>query len=490
MNKFDLKPGETLRVGERYVFVHSKTEKMYRYYGLNGNYIGSFSEEQIQSNPDENCIFGKDCIWMRKDGSWVVLNYKARIICDYSIKNVKISEDRKYVVIILNDYEAEIWSINGELLLQRDFYKNVVIYGKYAVLEIANYTKVFDLEKGEFDGDFYITAEFSLDEFLNAHSKQEEDTEKKAVNEENEQEYSLTLFNNVQVGTNDVLWFCEKYFAVCKRTWNIGEKTCYGKFVAKCYTLDGKFIENTGIIYDADGKVSDFKRIETDTILALRGSEKNWLMTKSKAWKLFDYSGKKIANKFFDWLFVDKSNKYLVCGIFGISPDNPSLICVFSIKEGELISEWYGFKTIVAIGEGYYVLKDFDQNNWIYNENGELIFTAPISDPIYCMDDLIIKKIIYGYDVYDCLHEKVDLIKAIEINIELKKGNRKVILFTYAKKTGVYAYDTDKGFYEIVPMKYEKVEVSGNIICAQNFLEDATEDIYDLDGKLISSTSK
>ena len=90
MNKFDLKPGETLRVGERYVFVYSKTEKMYRYYGLNGNYIGSFSEEQIQSNPDENCIFGKDRIWMRKDGSWVVLNYKARIICDYSIKNVKI----------------------------------------------------------------------------------------------------------------------------------------------------------------------------------------------------------------------------------------------------------------------------------------------------------------------------------------------------------------------------------------------------------------
>lgn len=39
-------------------------------------------------------------------------------------------------------------------------------------------------------------------------------------------------------------------------------------------------------------------------------------------------------------------------------------------------------------------------------------------------------------------------------------------------------------------MKYEKIDASGSLICGQNFSEDAKEDIYDLDGKMISSTSK
>ena len=52
MNKFDLKPGESLIVVEKHVSVFSKEDGMYRYYCLNGNYIGSFAKEQIQTDPD------------------------------------------------------------------------------------------------------------------------------------------------------------------------------------------------------------------------------------------------------------------------------------------------------------------------------------------------------------------------------------------------------------------------------------------------------
>ena len=205
---------------------------------------------------------------------------------------------------------------------------------------------------------------------------------------------------------------------------------------------------------------------------------------------MYNYAGKKISVSLFDWVFVDKTNSYLIGGVFRRMGTVPSLICIFSTKEGEQLSEWYGFKDVSAIGMGYCVMKDFNRCNWVYTEDGNQVFTEPISDPVLFMDNLIIKKYDDGYDVYDCLSGEVFLVEADDVEIELKKCSQKLILFTLDGKKGAYGYSIDKGFYEIVPMKYEKVDANGSLICGQNFLEDATEDIYGLDGKIISSTSK
>ena len=439
MNKFDLKPGESLIVLERYVSVFSKKDEMCRYYCLNGNYIGSFTKEQICSNPDESCIFGGDRIWMKKDDSWIVLNYRARVISESS-----------------------------------------------AIVKTSKGTELYELEKLG-DGKPYnaisVSDDFSFEEFMSAHAEQKKEKEPE------ESPYVTTLFNNVQIGTKQVLWLREKYFAICKKSENIGEKACYGNLVAKCYTLDGKFFANTSVIYD-NGHISGFKCIETENILALSGNAENWLSIKKKVWRLYNYAGKKISVSLFDWVFVDKTNSYLIGGVFRRMGTVPSLICIFSTKEGEQLSEWYGFKDVPAIGMGYCVMKDFNRCNWVYTEDGNQVFTEPISDPVLFMDNLIIKKYDDVYDVYDCLSGEVFLVEADDVEIELKKCSQKLILFTLDGKKGAYGYSIDKGFYEIVPMKYEKVDANGSLICGQNFLEDATEDIYGLDGKIISSTSK
>ena len=485
MNKFDLKPGESLIVLERHVSVFSKKDEMYRYYCLNGNYIGSFTKEQIRSNPDENCIFGGDRIWMKKDDSWIVLNYKARVISENPIKDVKVSENRRYVLLILNDYETEVWTMAGKRLLEC-FNNEVSIRENYAIVKPSKGTELYELEKLG-DGKPYnaisVSDDFSFEEFMSAHAEQKKEKEPE------ESPYVTTLFNNVQIGTKQVLWLREKYFAICKKSENIGEKACYGNLVAKCYTLDGKFFANTSVIYD-NGHITGFKCIETENILALSGNAENWLSIKKKVWRLYNYAGKKISVSLFDWVFVDKTNSYLIGGVFRRMGTVPSLICIFSTKEGEQLSEWYGFKDVPAIGMGYCVMKDFNRCNWVYTEDGNQVFTEPISDPVLFMDNLIIKKYDDGYDVYDCLSGEVFLVEADDVEIELKKCSQKLILFTLDGKKGAYGYSIDKGFYEIVPMKYEKVDANGSLICGQNFLEDATEDIYGLDGKIISSTSK
>lgn len=485
MNKFDLKPGESFIVLGRYVSVFSKKDDMYRYYCLNGNYIGSFTKEQIWVNPDGNCIFGDDRIWMKKDDSWVVLNYKARVISECTIKDVKVSENRKYVLLILNDHETEVWSMAGKRLLEC-FNNEVSIREDYAIVKTSNGTELYELKKLG-DGKLYdaisVSDDFSFEEFLADRAEQKEEEEPE------EPPYATTLFNNVQIGTKQILWLCEKYFAVCKKPADIGEQACYGNLLAKCYTLNGKFFANTSIIYEK-GHISGFKHIETENILALSGNAENWLSIRRKVWRLYNYTGKKISPSLFNWVFVDKTNSYLIGGVFRKIGTDPSLICIFSTKEGEQLSEWYGFKEVSAIGNGYCVMKDFNLYNWVYTENGELVFTESISDPVLFMDNLIIKKYDDGYDVYDCLSGEVFLVKANDVELELRKCSQKLILFTLDGRKGAYGYSADRGFYEIVPMRYEKIDANGSLVCGQNFLENATEDIYDLGGKMISSTSK
>ncbi len=485
MNKFDLKPGESLIVVERHVSVFSKKDEMYRYYCLNGNYIGSFTKEQIWSNPDENCIFGGDRIWMKNDDSWIVLDYKARVISECSIKDVKVSENRRYVLLILNDYETEVWTMAGKRLLEC-FNNEVSIREDYAIVKTSKGTELYELEKLR-EGTSYnaisVSDDFSFEEFMAAHPEHKEEKEPE------EPPYVTTLFNNVQIGTKQILWLREKYFAVCKKPANIGEQACYGSLLAKCYTLDGKFFANTSIIYE-NGYISGFKHIETENILALSGNAENWLSIKKKVWRLYNYAGKKISVSLFDWIFIDKTNSYLIGGVFRRMGTVPSMICIFSTKEGEQLSEWYGFKDVPAIGMGYCVMKDFNRCNWVYTEDGEQVFTEPISDPVLFMDNLIIQKYDDGYDVYDCLSGEVFLVVADDVEFELRKCSQKLILFTLDGKKGAYGYSTDRGFYEIAPMRYEKIEANGTLVCGHNFSEDVTEDIYDLDGNLISSTSK
>ena len=179
MNKFDLKPGESLIVLERHVSVFSKKDEMYRYYCLNGNYIGSFTKEQIWSNPDENCIFGGDRIWMKKDDSWIVLNYKARVISENPIKDVKVSENRRYVLLILNDYETEVWTMAGKRLLEC-FNNEVSIRENYAIVKTSKGTELYELEKLG-DGKPYnaisVSDDFSFEEFMSAHAEQKKEKE-------------------------------------------------------------------------------------------------------------------------------------------------------------------------------------------------------------------------------------------------------------------------------------------------------------------------
>lgn len=598
----NLKPGNMLRVAKKHVAVYSELRKKYWYFSLNGKYIGSADETQMRINPNEYCIFGDDCIWIKKeDDLWQMLDYEGKDIFGGYIKSVAFSEIAKYASFVFNEYstedtlplrsnqyltltinddEAAIYSITGECLLERGFYKSVTVYencalltapdnsmrlynlitktfvgecytditilGKAIILKIPDKYYMFSLVTGNIVEEFDVylmeqiewadTATFGLwlyrdgqcgfwlcsstylkqvfpieyvqiildgEEGVSARGKYcrhidikhlmkaDDDANKDFENTHEDDETCATIvYNGIEVKTGNVLKLGEKFFAVSKDTETCDEKMWHGKKMALCYTLEGKFIGKTNVIYNGYDEISDFSCIEIANYLVLSGCIKEQLKhdVSSKAWYIYDFEAKEFLPNVFTSVFSDSCGKYLICNAPCFRYHDESVMYVFSLKTEKLLFKLEGYKNLEAIlGERFEIL-DFNNVLWIFDENGEKIFENGISFSFFNMHGMVIEHQRCYFVFYDCVNGKRHFVLADTCNGLRGQSAKKLFEITLYNKHGLYKYSEEKGFYQLIPVRYDFIQATGDYILAQNLLEDLTDDIYDFDGRLISST--
>lgn len=207
---------------------------------------------------------------------------------------------------------------------------------------------------------------------------------------------------DLQLNSDEILWKHDKYYVICTKTRNPGEKACYGKYVARCYTLDDKFFANAAVVCKKDGTPVDFKRVEAEGMLVICNSFGNWLNDWKESWRIYDYSGKRLSLANYTKAFLDASGNCVVCEENRHRDYRLNEIIVFSAETGETVSVWYGFREIIVC-YGYYVAKDYSNQNWIYSIEGKLVFETPVQNPIRIIGEFLARKRDGGYDVYDCI---------------------------------------------------------------------------------------
>lgn len=598
----NLKPGDILRVAQKHVTVYSESQKKYRYFSLNGKYMGSVDETQMRINPDECCIFGDDCIWIKKeDGLWQMLDYEGKDIWGGYIKNVTFSEIAKcasivfnecstddllplrsnqYLTLAINDDEVAIYSITGECLLERGFYKNVTVYENYAFLTAPdNSMKLYNLITKTFVGECYtditilgkaiilktpdkyymfslvtgnIVEEFKVylmeqiewadtttfglwlyrkgqcgfwlcsstylkqvfpieyvqiildgEEGVSARGKYcrhidikhlmkaDDDVNENFENtREDDETYATIMYNAVEVKTGDVLKTAEKFFTVSKDTKTWDEKMWYGQKMGLCYTLEGEFIGKTTVLYNGYDEILDFSCIELENYLVLSGCTKEQLKhdVSSKAWCIYDFDAKEFLPNVFTNVFSDSCNKYLICNAPCFRHHDKSVMYVFSLKTEKLLFKLDGYRNPEAILGEYFEILDFNNELWIFDENGEKIFENGISFSFFNMHGMVVERRKCDFVFYDCVNRKRHFMLADTCKALYGQYAKKIFELTRYNKHWLYAYSEEKGFYQVIPAGYDFVQVMGDYILAQNLLEDLTDDIYDFDGMLISST--
>ena len=602
---FDLEPGEMLRVAQKYVSVYSDTRKAYWYYSLKGNYIGAATEEQMRLNPEEHFIFGDNCIWVKKSWiktglPWQMVDYEGNDIFGSFIKNVTFSEttrrvsfvfngydmeelyskNQQYLILNINDDEAAIYSINGECLLERGFYKNVTVVEYYVLLTTSDDNmRLYDLKTKKFVGGLYTdikvfgraiilkttdkcylfnlktgniveecdvylaeniewadTITFGLwlyrdgkcgfwicsstylkqvvpieyaqiildgEEGISARGKNcrhidikqlmetdEDDNENFEITSEEDQTCATIVYKGVEVKTGDVLWLRERFFAVSKDTETWDEEMWYGQKMAMCYTTEGEFIGKTAVIYNGNDEISDFSCVELKNYLVLDGCTKEQLKhdISSKVWCIYDFKAKEFLPHVFTSVFSDECKKYLTCNAPCFSQHEKSIMYVFSLKSGKQLFKLDGYKKMYGILGKYFEILDFNDEMWVFDEKGKKIFDEGISFSFFNTHGMIVEHVKNGYNVYDCVNKEKSFLHADTFEALRGQSDKKLIVATLNNKYGLYAYSEKKGFYQVIPVRYDFIQATADYILAQIFTGNLIDDIYEFDGKLISST--
>lgn len=296
-------------------------------------------------------------------------------------------------------------------------------------------------------------------------------------------------YNGVKIKKGEELRFFNNCFYVFKNTESDEEKKKYGTKFAKFYTLDGKYIADAGCKYDKNGEISSVNFLQSPKILLLGD---NCTEPYDNQWRLYYYTGERVISKVFK--SADANPLWRSILMFCTEKESrDNEIYFYSYETGKLLFNVSGFKKVRRITDKYVFVLDFDEKVQVFDkETGAKILDEPISTRYFTLGNLIFEHVTYGYKIYDCDNKKQYFVKADEMSTA-----RASVIMNYAflevrrgSLVGIYDYSEERGPYEIVPIKYDMIEVCDICIRAQRFSEDETDDIYSFDGKLISSTSK
>lgn len=536
---FDLGPGKMLKVARKYVCVYSYAQRRYWYYFLNGKCIGSATEKQMRLNPDGFIIFGDCFVWVKRGQSWRMLDYEGNDVFEGFIKNVTFSDTikldildydpidpkkvlpskcYKYLTLKINDNEMSIYAIDGEPLLEKECCKSIIVYEDLALITtLDNNMMMFDLREKSFIGGCYADIK-SLGETLvlktidkcylfdpisrnivgeiNAQLVEKIDWNntvtfssrlyrnsnrylESSVYEDDEEACETIVYNGIKVKKGDILWIREKFFAVTKDPITQDDKRSHYKKMVMCYTLEGRFIGKTTVITNDYDEISNFSCYEFENYLVLKP---RW----AENWRIYDFEAKKSLPSIFTSVFSDWCKDYLICNAPCSSQHEKSIMYIFSLKSKKLLFKLDGYKKIGRILGNCFKVEGFNNEACIFDEKGEKIFDLENPNFISEMYGMILEDAKYGTNVYDCVNRKKHFLHAYFDPLR-EQYARKISVAFYDGKRGLYAYSDEKGFYELVPIRYDFIQFTDDYILAQISLG-LIVDVYDFDGRLISST--
>lgn len=293
-------------------------------------------------------------------------------------------------------------------------------------------------------------------------------------------------YRGVEIKEGEELYFLNKCFFVSKSIETLKEGC---EHVAKFYTLDGKYIADSGYKYDIAGKAEEVNFIDTPYILILGDNHNK--SDEDQHWRSYYYTGERVIPKVFKEVNSDFNRTLLIFNTKKRSQNNEMYF--FSYQTGKQLFKLSGYKSFIKLTSKYVFMRDYDENVQAFDrETGAQMVDHPISPKYYAEGDLIFEHVDLGYNVYDCRCKKEYFITADETRIARSSvmNDYPFIAVYLNSKAGIYDYSEEHGPYEIVPVEYDVVEVCDNCIRAQRFSPNETDDIYSFDGKLISTTSK
>lgn len=517
---FDMKTGERLRVSKGYVEVH-EVDGCIRYYSLKGKMLGKFQKKELEENGKAIPIHMKNCILIGKDNYWRILTYIGVEICRFKATYNRNSSD-DYLVFendkknILYDTEKrrrvgenfdQIWRWGKTFILKKDgihylyngekrkvegkfnCYINKYKKGKEFIILYYNnkcglwirelHNEIFynvlpiEYQKIEINGDEIIAIKNGKKE----HYPLETITKKKKYhtnrNNENvgiqENQIKINFLNSIKVSFGEEVILKEKFILVLGK---LNEKA-----VGMYYTLQGKYIGDSGFIRDEDGGFCGVNYVATENILAL-GGDKSIPFGSDCDWKIYDYEG----NRFFKGKFEDfKQEKKYFLGIQLSENKYDRITYVFSDK-GQLLFVLNNSEEVLEVQDEYFEILDHEDKIWFLDDKGKAIFNRGLKKIVRLYNGFVCEKIEKGYNVYDCNHRNsyyvtADLLKNMDYEPKLTR-------VTHKEKQGVISLNSS-GYKIIVPVKYLEVKKYGEVILAQ---AEEWDDIYDFDGTLIMST--
>lgn len=520
---FDMKVGERLKVGKRFVIIE-QVDGGVRYYSLKGKLLSRFSKEQRGKRSQPTLICMRDCILTQKD-KWYVLTYIGVEICKFEATDVEIY---KNYVVVKNDkemrvYDTEkrkfigetfdkVWQWGEYFILKKDgihyLYnvENKAIEEKFEIDSMAKYTRgkkfillyyknkcglwVLERNKSSFSQVLpieYQKIQIKDDEILaikngekehyplkvNYCKKKRSDYDSRKV--KMQADSKINFLNNIQVLFGQEITLNEKFILV---SGNFKEKK-----PCKYYTLQGKYIGSSGVIRDEFNEYCSENYVATENMLALGENKSVPFGPRSKEWKIYDYEGNKLIEENLELQEIGTGGYF-----FGISSGEEDISYIFSDK-GKILFTLNNLNKVLAINDKYCEILDNDNNIWILDNNGNSIFNRGIEyDKMVRLNNRFVgEKIKNGYNLYDWIRGEVYYILADSIeNIDTYRScvQEAFIKVTYKEKQGVILLN-DEGYKVLIPIEYLEVEKQEKFIIAK---AEEWDDIYDFKGTLMIST--
>ena len=517
---FDMKVGERLKVSKGYVEIY-QVDRGIRYYSMEGKLLSKFSKEQLKKQHQPTCICMENCILIQKGNYWSSLTYAGVEICQFEATDLEVYEN---YVVVKNDKEMKLYDTERREFVGENFDK-VWRWDELFVLKKDEMHYLYNVESKKIEEKFQICiwaehkrgknfiflyykdkcglliAEKNNEKFsrvlpikyqkikikddeiiaIKNGKKEHYPLEKSYCKEEkcyadtdnkNNDDYKINFLNSIKVSFGETVILNEKFILVLRDLKE--ERPC------KYYTLNGKYIGDSGLIKNEFGEFRGESYIETENLLAI-GGERVFPFGTAKDWKIYDYEGNPIFENTFEK--VEKNGKYLICKQ-PYKSINKGLTLVLS-DYGKVLCELEK-STVYLVRDKYFKVHDDNEGRiWIFDDKGKKLFNRSfcINNSVSC-GDFIFEEIENGYNIYDCNHGSYYYAKFDSLEEMDKLHELKIFKAIYKGKQGVILLNS-KGYEIIVPVEYLDVKKKDKIILAK---AEEWDDIYSLDGTLIMST--
>ena len=279
--------------------------------------------------------------------------------------------------------------------------------------------------------------------------------------------------NDIKVANDEILEFFDTIVAVIVPL----EQIC------KFYLLSDNGTKYVGYSSIFTNKVGDeTPRMElTKGFLALE-YDKNWRIYDKK-------TGKELFDRSFTNLYQHESEKYWIAV-------SKNFIAIFN-ADGEELLTFKGYKSVLLAKEKYFLIKDNNEDIWVFDENGEKVFNEcfPYRTLTINVSRGLLFKVQdeYNTSIYNCGTGKVQIIPAIIFKMPSNnsayyyKSNDNWEYYMFVRKQdclcGVYQVDENNNFYPLIPIKYESVLKQDDFFICQKGKE---THVYNKKGELMN----